>query len=162
MPINGLHPHVDYFDWYFVKTKVNEERSGKPFASEAELKKKKICLEYLFGISLYMCLFSSLSQREFTCSKLTIETLEQGVKYVQSVSSVSIVNLEHVIADWVVKTNLFYIVDHLKDNFIQQIYQMFSFLTSILTFSHRHIFETLLKNLYISANFFNIDFKLSK
>ena len=31
---------LDYFLWDFVKTKVYEGRSGKPFASEAELKKK--------------------------------------------------------------------------------------------------------------------------
>ena len=35
-----------------------------------------------------------------TCSKSTIETLEQGVKYVPC-SNVSIVNFEHVIAGWV-------------------------------------------------------------
>ena len=35
------------------------------------------------------------SQSVFTCSKLTIETLEQGVKYVQ------IVNFEHVNSDWI-------------------------------------------------------------
>ena len=39
---------LDYFYWDFAKTKVSEGRSGKPFVSEAELKKKdKICLEYL-------------------------------------------------------------------------------------------------------------------
>ena len=40
----------------------------------------------------------------FTCSKLTTKTLEQGVKYVTyftPCSSVSIVNVEHVNADWV-------------------------------------------------------------
>ena len=36
------------------------------------------------------------SQPAFTCSKSTIETLEQGVKYV-ACSSVSVVNFEHVI-----------------------------------------------------------------
>ena len=36
-------------------------------------------------------------QPVFTCSKLTIETLEQGVKYVQSVS---IVNFDQVNAGW--------------------------------------------------------------
>ena len=44
------------------------------------------------------------AQSAFTCSKLTTETLEQGVKYVQSFtpcSSVSIVNFEKVNADWV-------------------------------------------------------------
>ena len=30
------------------------------------------------------CLVYQSTQSEFTCSKLTIETLEQGVKYVQS------------------------------------------------------------------------------
>ena len=37
---------LDDFYWDFVKTKVYKERSEKPFASEAELKKKK----NLFGI----------------------------------------------------------------------------------------------------------------
>ena len=41
-----------------------------------------------------------LSQSAFTCSKLTTETLEQGVKHVQNCSSVSVVNFEHVIASW--------------------------------------------------------------
>ena len=40
------------------------------------------------------------SQPAFTCSKSTIETLEQGVKYV-ACSSVSVVNFEHVIDSWV-------------------------------------------------------------
>ena len=46
--------------------------------------------ELLFGglvasISfLTLLVDSSLPQETFTCSKLTIETLEQGVKYVQS------------------------------------------------------------------------------
>ena len=55
------------------------------------------------------------SQPPFTCPKLTIETLDQGVKYVQSqlwtyftpCSTVSIVNFEHVIAGWVVYLDLF-------------------------------------------------------
>ena len=32
---------LDYFHWDFVKTKVYEGRSEKPFASEAEIKKEK-------------------------------------------------------------------------------------------------------------------------
>ena len=43
------------------------------------------------------------TEQKFTCSKLTIETLEQGVKYVHvfsPCSGVSIVNFEHVIAGW--------------------------------------------------------------
>ena len=57
----------------------------------------------------------NITQSAFTCSKLTIETLERGDKYVQSgvvlvslllqiftpYSGVSFVNFEHVIADWV-------------------------------------------------------------
>ena len=39
------------------------------------------------------------SQPAITCSKLTIETIEQGVKY--TCSSVSIVNFEQVNAGWV-------------------------------------------------------------
>ena len=39
------------------------------------------------------------SQPAITCSKLTIESLEQGVKYVPC-SSVSIVNFEQVNAGW--------------------------------------------------------------
>ena len=38
---------------------------------------------YLF-IYLFMYLFLTFSQLAITCSKLTIEKLEQGVKYVQS------------------------------------------------------------------------------
>ena len=42
-----------------------------------------------------------LSQLAITCPKLTIETVEQGVKYVQSYcSSVSIVNFEQENAGW--------------------------------------------------------------
>ena len=37
----------------------------------------------------------AITQSAFTFSKLTIETLEQGVKYVQS-SGVFIVNFEHI------------------------------------------------------------------
>ena len=37
----------------------------------------------------------------FTCLKLTIETLEQGVKGVTPCSSVCIVNFEHVNTGWV-------------------------------------------------------------
>ena len=33
---------------------------------------------------IYQVVYSMLSQPAITCSKLTIETLEQGVKYVQS------------------------------------------------------------------------------
>ena len=43
------------------------------------------------------------SQPAFTCSKLTIETLQQGVNFEHILtlcSSVSIVNFEHVIASW--------------------------------------------------------------
>ena len=43
---------------------------------------------------------SVLSQPAITCSKLRIETLEQGVKFVQSCCSVSIVNFEQVNAGW--------------------------------------------------------------
>ena len=44
----------------------------------------------------------SPTQPVFTCLKLTIETLEQGVKYVQSLPcpSVSTVNFEQVNAGW--------------------------------------------------------------
>ena len=71
-----------------------------------------------------------LSQPAFTCSKLTIEIQEQGVKYVQinnkrhqndangvsllltwiyftPYSSVSIVNFEHVNDSWVLANGLF-------------------------------------------------------
>ena len=42
----------------------------------------------------------AIIQPAFICSKSTIETLEQGVKYVHSYPSVSIVNFEHIIANW--------------------------------------------------------------
>ena len=50
------------------------------------------------------------TQPAITCSKLTIETLEQGVKYVQSVSSVSVVNFEQVNAGW--KEYPFHVTTH--------------------------------------------------
>ena len=40
-----------------------------------------ICDRFLYKISQYLV---SRYQPAFTCSKVTIETLEQGVKYVQS------------------------------------------------------------------------------
>ena len=40
-------------------------------------------MHYLF-IYVFMYLFFTFSQLAITCSKLTIEKLEQGVKYVQS------------------------------------------------------------------------------
>ena len=39
---------------------------------------------YALFIYLFMYLFFTFSQLAITCSKLTIEKLEQGVKYVQS------------------------------------------------------------------------------
>ena len=79
-------------------------------------KKRLTKLKYLFSST------DSLPSRQFTCSKLTIETLERSVEYVQSLiyvngivlvplllplnyftpfSSVSIVNFEHVMVGWV-------------------------------------------------------------
>ena len=54
-----------------------------------------------------MRFFYENTQSAFTCSKSTIEALEQGVKYVHILmfapwSGVSIVNFEHVDANWVV------------------------------------------------------------
>ena len=58
-----------------------------------------------------LCMKGLTFQPAFTCSKLTILTLEQGVKNVQSsgivtyfapCSSVSIVNFEHIISGWVI------------------------------------------------------------
>ena len=41
-------------------------------------------LTQLSRIHIYVIFVHKASQPAFTCSKLTIETLEQGVKYVQS------------------------------------------------------------------------------
>ena len=50
--------------------------------------------------------FQCITQSTFTCSMLTIETLEQGVKfYFTSCSSVS--NFEHLIAGWVTFSQIF-------------------------------------------------------
>ena len=51
--------------------------------------------DHIFGFS--RAELKKLTQPAFTCSKLTIETLEQVVKYVQSVS---IVNSEQANAGW--------------------------------------------------------------
>ena len=40
------------------------------------------------------------SQPAIACSKLTIETLEQGVKHLTPCSSVSVVNFEQLNASW--------------------------------------------------------------
>ena len=52
------------------------------------MQKKSFDLEFLFhfvsGHSKAVSLIIFHSQPAITCSKLTIETLEQGVKYVQS------------------------------------------------------------------------------
>ena len=45
-------------------------------------------------MSAKMSAIMTLTQSAYTCSKLTIKTLEQGVKYV---------HFEHVNADWVRK-----------------------------------------------------------
>ena len=57
-------------------------------------------IHYLVLNNLAKSNVSVLSQPAITCSKLTIETLEQGVKFVQSCCSVSIVNFEQVNAGW--------------------------------------------------------------
>ena len=55
--------------------------------------KHKKYAEYNFGAPLN----TIVSQPAFTCSKLTIETLELGVKYVQwRCSGIFIVNFEHI------------------------------------------------------------------
>ena len=41
------------------------------------------CLQY-YGLRLLLAILWAFTQSPITCSKLTIETLEQGVKYVQS------------------------------------------------------------------------------
>ena len=63
---------------------------------------------------LIKCNQPSASQSGFTCSKVTIETLEQGVKICSKLtiktperrqwhrSVVFIVNFEHVIAGWII------------------------------------------------------------
>ena len=48
------------------------------------IKKKIIKVFKSNGLNITVDLKSGTSQPAFTCSKLTIETLEQGVKYVQS------------------------------------------------------------------------------
>ena len=44
-----------------------------------------------------MILYSITSQSAFTCSKLTIETLEQGVKYRSGVFIVNFENISHAV-----------------------------------------------------------------
>ena len=76
----------------------------------------RVSLKYLSPICELEDRWAMLTKPAFTYSKLTIETLEQGVKYVDVVlmslllplyifhtffSSVTIVNFERVIAGWV-------------------------------------------------------------
>ena len=75
------------------------------------------------------------NQPTFTCSKLTIETLEQGVKHIFTpCSSVSIVNFEHVIAGWekdmtwvwcqVIKINFQFLIIDFTTGFLRYYYKM--------------------------------------
>ena len=54
--------------------------------SDMNINLKQICVlpHFLTSVEKYHFLRELDSQPAFTCSKLTIETLEQGVKYVQS------------------------------------------------------------------------------
>ena len=52
-------------------------------ASDENTKKAKLC-DYSRTYASHGSHFCQTTQPAFTCSKLTIETLEQGVKYVQS------------------------------------------------------------------------------
>ena len=66
-------------------------RKANLFYPLIRMRTRKFCVR-----SKWMTPFDA-SQPEITCSKLTIETLEQGVKYVQSCrSGIFIVNFEHI------------------------------------------------------------------
>ena len=58
-----------------VRIAMKKEMQNKHY--EKKKFKKEIFAKYPVNLNKY-------SQRAFTCSKLTIKTLEQGVKYVQS------------------------------------------------------------------------------
>ena len=72
-------------------------------------------------IRLHLAWLVKLFQSAFTCSKLALETLEQGVKYVQSQQyfipccNVSIAKFEHVITGWV--TILIYVAIFLLEKY---------------------------------------------
>ena len=66
------------------------------FLKKLSSKRKDLFLENIYGL-LVPFLNLQPSQPTITCSKLTVETPEQGGKYVQSVS---IVNFEQVNTDW--------------------------------------------------------------
>ena len=62
---------------------------------------KKILVDCFYCTKFAVSLGSTFSQLAFTCSKLTIETLERRLA---PCSNVSIVNFEHVNADWALTT----------------------------------------------------------
>ena len=103
--------------------------------------KNKICLEYLCklpGISKESN--QTICPMNESCRRKTRKVYQNPVwlMLLQKNSSLCVFCS-------LCKKKLFNIADHLKENFIQQIYWIFSFLTSIFNFSYRHIFETIKK-----------------
>ena len=90
-------------------------------------------MQHLDGINIII-------QSAFTCSKLTVETLEQGVKYVQSQqqrhqndarrrSGVFIVNFEHILGVFIVNFELILGVFIVNFEHILQLVLVFLLLT---------------------------------
>ena len=73
-------PHLDYGDV------VYDQPSHDAFYKKLETVQYNTALAITASIkgTSHEKLYQELAQPAFTCSKLTIETLEQGVKYVQS------------------------------------------------------------------------------
>ena len=78
-------------DGLFGNNEVNENINNEPKAAiespDPEVDDAEVDLHFKLHLSIrnnYISLIIIHSQPAITCSKLTIETLEQGVKYVQS------------------------------------------------------------------------------
>ena len=121
-PLLDVKP-LDYFYWDFAKTKVSEGRSGKPFVSEAELKKKdKICLEYL-----YECTGTNKESNQTICPTNESCKRKKGRCIKMLFGECFYIRMAVSMCFLVFVKNLWDIADHLKDNFIQQIYRIFFF-----------------------------------
>ena len=103
-----------FFIQYFMYYRTNKPGFFAIFSSLVLLFfyfVKEVISSFFSSLCSIYCIFSvtATSQLAFTCSKLTIETVEQGCEICFIVnfehishlcSSVSIVNFEHVIAGW--------------------------------------------------------------
>ena len=96
---------VSYWQQVTLRCKICSKLTTFSSVSIVNFKQVNVC---------WVLVSEIVAQPEITCSKLTIETLEQGVKYVWNMfktyftlcSSISIVKFQQVNADWRIRMKL--------------------------------------------------------